>query len=757
MNGGVGIGESVGERVGTGHGEHGDVDGGAEGLLLPFQMQMIDHIIKSASNEVMFLPTGLGQGNVVNSVIRRMLSAEPEKHVILCAARPGQVLSHAAQLRRYFESDETAIGVGAYCGGDFLYDFPKEFKENRILVFTAGLLMRLTKLGVYTLDRSSLMVLHDAFFSIRNHPMNTLVREYYWKIEKDRPKLLGTMLPQTHALKRPFDKLRQSVRRLSHSAQAGICLPTGLALESLASRIHHSHIAIYAYNVLEEESTFIKSVQKHLLHVWDILHEHKQNHFGRLIHFPAVNGKEGAAETENDAVVDPFHHDWEQILIMVKHSIEFSSNLPESGSEHCKNDVALLILEHVLGCVKAVLECMAHGTGPAVTLLNENLEVLKTNLAEATRNYVNDSDTGGSPEYVLLCDLKNVLASSPLLQHLGGSSFEDITMRLLEEAFVTSEAPSRVHKVKLLVEHLGYSFYHLEDNAEDSVACIIVSDEASACTLKKQLRDVVSPDNLIIWDGNMDALSSGNVVLVTESCAITNNMLHLMKDRATDVIWFSPNSVMHASGFDYDSNALNILRQICGVGHDSRSSTKVSGPNCHILATKEQSLAWIDISKADQVLLAAAEFVCFGDASLEESLSQLALSGKSMFSNHGVSSALTVAIPSPSTILHLLCLGLCGYPPTFNLFPVAKELNHRENNWQATVVLPEEILIELALARHSSRLRGSELVRDSITLFFHFPRLMKCISYTCRNHLLDNWQNPHQKLGTLQPKLLYHI
>ena len=61
-----------------------------------------------------------------------------------------------------------------------------------MLVFTAGLLMRLTKLGVYSLAQASLLVLHDAFSSVRNHPMNTLVREYYWKLpggDAGRPKV----------------------------------------------------------------------------------------------------------------------------------------------------------------------------------------------------------------------------------------------------------------------------------------------------------------------------------------------------------------------------------------------------------------------------------------------------------------------------------------------------------------------------------------------------------------------------------------
>lgn len=707
-------------------------DGQVEEFLLPFQSQMIDHIIKSNSNEIMFLPTGLGQGTVVNAVIKRMLLTEPKKHVILCAARPGQVLSFAVRLQSYFDaifSDSTNIfedrvSVGAYCGGDFLYDFPKEFEQNRILVFTAGLLMRLTKLGVYSLNQCSLMVLHDAFYAIRNHPMNTLVREYYWKIEEDRPKLLGTMLPQTHALKRPFDKLRQSVRRLSHSTQSGICLPAGHALESLASRIHHSHIAIHGYDISREEDLLIRLIQKHFLHVWDVLHEHKQNHFGRLIHFPSLSGKEGSPEAEcnqadvDNNVVDPFHHDWEQILIMVRHSITFSKNLPDAGADHCKNNVAIVILEHVDTCVEAVLECMAGGTDPAVKLLFQSFVDFREALESSSHLYENDAATEGNAEVLLLRDVRKAVVSSPLIEHLEVSCLEDLSISSFEKAFVTHPSSSRIDMLRSLIEELGYSKMANEVKDRGHVAgCVIVSHEGSAQSLPKFLQDVVSPENVVLWNGDRSAFSTGNVVIVTESCAMRDRMLRVIRNNATDVIWFSPNSVMHAAGFDYDSNALNVLRQICGVGDVSAGSPGASrGPKCHILATKEQSLAWIEISKADQVLLAAAEFVSSGDASLEESLSQLAMTGKSMFSNHGVSSAVSVAIPSPSTILHIICLGLCGYPPSFNLYPVGKESCGRDDSWQATVVLPLKLVDELAASQPSPSHRGSSMVRKQSKL-----------------------------------------
>ena len=117
-------------------------------------------------------------------------------------------------------------------GGDFLYDLPSEFERARVLVFTAGMLLRLLKVGArwqavpavrarqgaccttagamppcqlvllqpagaqtvillpcalgmqagsYSLARASLVVLLDAGAATRNHPANTLVREYYMR------------------------------------------------------------------------------------------------------------------------------------------------------------------------------------------------------------------------------------------------------------------------------------------------------------------------------------------------------------------------------------------------------------------------------------------------------------------------------------------------------------------------------------------------------------------------------------------------
>lgn len=156
-----------------------------------FQTQLVDSFMRSPGNEVLFLPTGLGECTVVDEIARQMLQRFPDKHVAICVVRPAQALSHADRLRAAL-----GVPVGAFCGGDFLYDFEEEFKKNKVVVFTAGLLMRLAKLGTYKLEWASLLVLHDAFSAVRNHPMNTLVREYYWKgpaadAGADKPRVRG--------------------------------------------------------------------------------------------------------------------------------------------------------------------------------------------------------------------------------------------------------------------------------------------------------------------------------------------------------------------------------------------------------------------------------------------------------------------------------------------------------------------------------------------------------------------------------------
>lgn len=55
---------------------------------------------------------------------------------------------------------------------------------------------------------------------MRNHPSNTLVREY-WKAaeEGQRPRVVAVLASQLPSKPRPFDRLRQNLRKLCHSLQ----------------------------------------------------------------------------------------------------------------------------------------------------------------------------------------------------------------------------------------------------------------------------------------------------------------------------------------------------------------------------------------------------------------------------------------------------------------------------------------------------------------------------------------------------------
>jgi hypothetical protein len=98
-----------------------------------YQTQIADSFVHNQGNEIIFLPTGFGCNAVVDSMARSSLARRPTKHIVVCVLRPAQALSHAARLR-----SELGVEVGAYAGGDFLYNFEHEFAHNRVLVFTAG-------------------------------------------------------------------------------------------------------------------------------------------------------------------------------------------------------------------------------------------------------------------------------------------------------------------------------------------------------------------------------------------------------------------------------------------------------------------------------------------------------------------------------------------------------------------------------------------------------------------------------------------
>jgi hypothetical protein len=117
---------------------------------------------------------------------------------------------------------------------------------------------------------------------VRNHPSNTLVREY-WKLEEQghRPRVLGVLASQLPTKPRPFDRLRQNLRKLCHSLQAQLLLPGGAGLVQLEAQLHHDRIQLHSYALSLPEERLASLLQQHLLGLWDVLHEFGLNHFGR--------------------------------------------------------------------------------------------------------------------------------------------------------------------------------------------------------------------------------------------------------------------------------------------------------------------------------------------------------------------------------------------------------------------------------------------------------------------------------------------
>lgn len=590
-----------------------------------------------------------------------------------------------------------------------MYKFEEEFERNNVLVFTAGLLMRQTKLGMYSLSRCSLLVLHDAFHAVRNHPMNTLMREYYWKslnveLGDVRPKLLGVMLPQTQNLQRPFDKLRQIVRKLSHTAQAGIVLPTGLALEDLAARVHHANLAVHAYRPYENEDAFVSAVQQHLLHVWDILHPQNQNHFGRLIHFPSLQETTQKSKDASDKsllVENPFHHDWEQIDLMLEHSIECSLGLPEKDADHCRSDVAIVIMKHARACVESILICMESGTEKAVDLLLEDLMHFRKTLLDIQ----GDRTTLGDVDNALVEAATESLKSSPLLSPMCPDFTEnEKSLERIKEAFVSGPGSSRTSMCASLLEELSASLQSStrQGKIEQKPSLVIVRNKRSAEDILAQIQGAKEESGITfeILD-HLDAEILGKysdkpTVLILSRDLLDDIDKESLRTSTAEIIWYDPSNTIHAAGFDFDSKSLSVLRQLCGIGSSGQGLIEMRiGPKCHIIATNEQTASWLEICKSDQLLLAASQLVQSGDASLEESLSQLAIKCHSENVTMTTDSSLTLAVPPPSTTLHTLCLGLCGEPPKFELYPVAdsgaKLLAGGHELWQATATLPEAL------------------------------------------------------------------
>lgn len=560
------------------------------------------------------------------------------------------------------------------------------------------------------------------------------------------------MLPQLQQLQRPFDKLRQLVRKLCHSAQAGVLVPTGPALESLAARVHRAHVAVHAYPLTMEERELGEALQTHSLLVWDILHAFGQNHFGRLIHFPpaaspqqsprttgasagagagsqqdqamshtarlvaslaaaagspagspagvgspASLGSPALAETPRAAALpgsvappnaapyafDPVHHDWLQIELMVRHSIACSEALPAEGTEHVRSDVAIGVMQHVLLCAMAVRTHMELGVQACLAALVPALtELVKlVNSAMASDNSVDSQ---------LQEKLLEVLPTSPLLLWL--------TTRELPspgEGSLSSDQPRIGSRMEKLLELLREVLRHAEEEelfVNKLKLCrvaVVVGDDAAAAAVQRAVQ--AAPDlcaTISRWNAGeeSDQLPEQTnethklaiVLLTAAEAASPSGRARIAA--SNEAVWFSAADVLHAAGFDFESAALSVFCRESAVGAGTDAQP---GPECHVLATEQQTAAWLEVCRADQLLLAAMQLVQAGDASFEGYLGQL-IAGTA-------GSSAAMAVPPPATVLHTLCLGLCGRPPVFSLSSFQGN-SERERLYQAVAVLPEEML-----------------------------------------------------------------
>lgn len=120
---------------------------------------------------------------------------------------------------------------------------------------------------------------------MRNHPLNTLVREYYCKADLppgQRPHLLGVLSSHLHARHRLFDRTRQHIRKLGAALQSvRVVLPSGAGAAAMARALHGDPIELRAVEPPPAEAALAAALQGHCLALWDLLHDHQLNIFGR--------------------------------------------------------------------------------------------------------------------------------------------------------------------------------------------------------------------------------------------------------------------------------------------------------------------------------------------------------------------------------------------------------------------------------------------------------------------------------------------
>jgi hypothetical protein len=654
--------------------------------LLPFQRQLADAFLGSAGNATLFLPAGLGAGRVVDAVAAAAVAADPGRHVVVVVGRPAQALAAAVRLR-------AALGgarVAAFCGADSLYDFPTEVAAARALVFTAGLLMRLAKLAVYDLRAASVVVLHDAFAAIRNNPMNTLVREYFWRAAAaaaaagaPAPRLLCVALPAPGGPARPFDRARAAARKLAAAARAEALLPRGAPAAALAARLHRARLAVHGYAPAPAERALLAALLAHALGVWDVLHDSGLNHFGRLVHFPSGSsaaaaaaaasadaGAGGAAADGGDAALlaaeagDPAHNDWRQVALMVEESIAVTAR---GGAPAGARDrppacaAALAVMRHVHACVGALERGLELGAEACLRAAMPALEALDAYLAAPA------GDGGGhAADAEVRARAAAALRASPLLAWARGGG----------AARALGAGPRGGSRLAALLELLREARAHARgcpgpEAAAGRRVAVVAGDAVAAAAVVVAARaggavataELFNPSAAAGADADGLAAAPPGELAVT---ALTVAQAAAAPGRAAlaaadELVWFAPAAALHAAAPDPDSAGLEACLELAAVA----GAPGAPGPTAHLLATDAQAAAWLGACRADRLLLAAAQLVGGGDGALEERLAALAAGGEARAWAAGE------GLAAPSEVLEELCLGLCGEAPTLLVLPPA--------------------------------------------------------------------------------------
>ena len=221
----------------------------------------------------------------------------------------------------------------------------------------------------------------------------------------------------------------------------------------------------------------------------------------------------------------------------------------------------------------------------------------------------------------------------------------------------------------------------------------IVSHWTGATTLEVQQGDGDGDKKTTKFNSGEDTHVAISLLTADEATSTKGRKFISQCDEA---VWFSASDVLHAAGFDFESSALSVCCRMSAVGIANGNTTTTTlsnylpGPECHVLATGAQTAAWLEVCRADQLLLAAMQLVQAGDASFEGYLGQ-------MISNPSQNTWENMSVPPPAAVLHTLCLGLCGTPPQFHISKDTSNALHdgEKNNkavYQAMAVLPEELL-----------------------------------------------------------------